>query len=194
MGRTAKFDATQILDAALAVVAERGPVAATMAAIADRLGAPVGSIYHRFGSRDLLLATLWIRGVQRFQRGFITALQADDAEAAALHTVLWCRENPAEAAVLLLYRREDLAAQWPDELGEQLTGLNVEAEQAFKDFARRHDGSDWNQLVFAILDVPLGAVRRHIGDGDPPPPWVDDLVRTACRAVLANSVPEKGKS
>jgi AcrR family transcriptional regulator len=184
VGRPAKFDAEQILDAALAIVAGRGPGAASMAAIAAELGAPVGSIYHRFASRDLLLAELWIRGIRRFQRGLIEALQRDDTEAVALHTVRWCRANPAEAAVLLLYRREDLATRWPEELGERLGDLNTAAERAFGAFALRRPEVERNRLVFALIDIPMGAVRRHVANGQPPPPWVDGLVVTACRAVL----------
>ena len=59
------------MDAAMRLVAEGGPNAATVAGIAGALGAPVGSIYHRFKSRDLLLARLWIRTVKRFQVGFL---------------------------------------------------------------------------------------------------------------------------
>jgi AcrR family transcriptional regulator len=119
--RPAKFDEDQILDAALRLVADGGPNAATIAAIADALGALVGSIYHLFRSRDLLLAKLWIRTVKRFQAGFLRALEADDLDAAALgaalHNLEWTREHPDEARVLLLYRREDLAERWPEELG-----------------------------------------------------------------------------
>ncbi|MEU8124412.1 TetR/AcrR family transcriptional regulator [Spirillospora sp. NPDC049024] len=184
MGRPAKFSEDRILDAALAVTAEGGPAAATIAAIADRLGAPSGSLYHRFGSRDLLLATLWTRCVRRFQDGFVAALDADDAEAAALHTPRWCRENPAEAAVLLLHRRRDLAAAWPAELAEPLDALNARAAGALTAFARRR-GVDRDRLVFATVDVPYGAVRRHLLDRRPPPARVDELIATTCRAVLA---------
>ncbi|MFD0539407.1 TetR/AcrR family transcriptional regulator [Actinomadura luteofluorescens] len=136
MGRPAKFGEDRILDAALAVTAEGGPAAATIAAIAERLGAPSGSLYHRFGSRDLLLATLWTRCVRRFQDGFVAALDAGDAEAAALHTPRWCRGHPAEAAVLLLHRRRDLAAAWPAELAAPLEALNARAADALSAFAR----------------------------------------------------------
>jgi AcrR family transcriptional regulator len=186
MGRPPKYEAEQILDAALLLVAEQGPAAATVAAIAGRLGAPTGSIYHRFGSRDLILANLWIRGIRRFQRGFIDALHADDAEAAALHVVAWCREHPVEASVLLLHRREDLATQWPEDLGDQLDSLNGEAETAYRMFAGRHPDTDGNRPAFALFDLPLGAVRRHISDRLPPPPWVDELVLTAVRAILGS--------
>lgn len=184
MGRPAKFDAEQILDAAVAIAMERGPAAITVTGIAARLGAPVGSLYHRFASRDLLLAQLWIRGIRRYQQGLIDALNADDADATALHSVRWCRTHPAEASILLLYRREDLAAQWPAELGADLACLNDAGAAALDAYARRHPELDYRRLVFALVDIPLGAVRRHIADGKPPPAWVDDLVLTAVRAVL----------
>jgi AcrR family transcriptional regulator len=184
MGRPAKFSQTQILDAAVEIAAEGGPGAVTMAAISARLGAPTGSLYHRFGSRDLLLAELWLRGVREFQRGFAAALAAGDAEAAALHTPRWCREHPAEAAVLLLHRREDLAAQWPAELGDDLAALNAQVATALDEFTAGRPGLDRERLVFAVIDVPYGAVRRHLMARRSPPPLVDDLIIATCRTVL----------
>jgi AcrR family transcriptional regulator len=187
MGRPAKFTEDRILDAALAVTAAHGPAAATIAAIARRLGAPSGSLYHRFGSRDLLLAGLWTRCVRRFQDGFVAALAEDDAEGAALHTPRWCRQHPDEAAVLLLYRREDLAAEWPGELGVELEALGREAADALDAFTGRHPGLGRERLVFATVDVPYGAVRRHLLARRPPPLQVDDLIARTCRAVLSDA-------
>lgn len=184
MGRPAKFSQDQILDAALAIVAGSGPGAATMAAIAARLDGPTGSLYHRFGSRDLLIATLWLRTVRRFQDGFVSALAAGDAEAAALHVPRWCRAHPAEAALLLLHRREDLAARWPAELGHALDRCDARVAAALNDFAAR-SGVDRERLVFAVVDVPYGAVRRHLLGRRSPPSSVDELIVSACRAVLA---------
>jgi AcrR family transcriptional regulator len=190
MGRSAKFGQDEILDAALAITAESGPASATMAAIAARAGAPTGSLYHRFRSRDLLLGTLWIRGVRRFQRGFVEALAADDARAAALHTPRWCRRHPAESALLILHRRQDLAAVWPDELGQDLDALNTQLSDAMSSFIARHPGVEHERLIFATVDVPYGAVRRHLLAGRPPPPLVDELITAACRGLL----PQPGDS
>jgi AcrR family transcriptional regulator len=184
VGRSAKFSQGQILDAALVIAAEEGPGAVTMAAIAARLGAPIGSLYHRFGSRDLLLATLWLRSVRSFQRGLIVALAAGDAQAAALHTPRWCRQQPAEATMLLLYRRQDLATRWPTELREDLTAVNAEVSAALSTFAARHPTIDHERLVFAVVDVPYGAVRRYLLDRQPPPRLVDELIVATCRAIL----------
>ena len=193
MPRPAKFTEDEMLDAALRLVAEGGPGAATIVGIAGLLGAPVGSIYHRFASRDLLLARLWIRTIKSFQRGFLEALEADDLDeaalGAALYNVEWTREHLEEARVLLLYRREDLAERWPEELGEDLAALNDDVERAVRDHALRRYGEGAGvegvrRVVFALVDVPYAAGRRHIVNGEPPPPLVDELVTEALRHVL----------
>jgi AcrR family transcriptional regulator len=66
MGHPA-FNNADFLNATLALVAEHGPSAVTVAAIAGKLKAPIGSFYHRFASRDVLLAELWLNTVLSFQ-------------------------------------------------------------------------------------------------------------------------------
>ena len=194
MPRPAKFTEGQILDATMRLIADGGPGAATVNGIAELLGASVGSIYHRFRSHDLLLARLWIRTIKRFQRGFLDALAVDDLDRAALgaaqYNVDWPREHLDEARVLLRYRREELAERWPEELGEELATINAEVFAAMRDHAVRRYGQDADaaavrRVVFALVDVPYAAGRRHLIAGEPPPPWIDDLVAATCRCVLA---------
>jgi len=192
MGRPAKFNTEQILDATAQLVAEGGPRLATVAGIAERLGAPTGSIYHRFNSRDLLLARLWIRTVRRSQEGFVAALSQDDVEKAALHAALhvprWSRSNLDDACVLVLYRREQLAEQWPEELGAELATLNDAIKAGVRAFVRRRFGSvtkgNLDVTSFALLDVPYAAVRRYLINSSPPPPSVDDLIARTVRCIL----------
>ena len=192
MGRPAKFNTEQILDATAQLVAEGGPRLATVAGIAERLGAPTGSIYHRFNSRDLLLARLWIRTVRRSQEGFVAALSQDDVEKAALdaalHVPRWSRSNLDDACVLVLYRREQLAEQWPEELGAELATLNDAIKAGVRGFVRRRFGSvtkaNLDVTSFALLDVPYAAVRRYLINSSPPPPSVDDLIARTVRCIL----------
>ncbi len=192
MPRRPKFTEDEILDAALALVADAGPDAATIAAISRRAGAPSGSIYHRFRSRELLLARLWTRTVRRFQLGFLRAFDADSLDGAAtdaaLHVVRWSREHPDQARVLVLYRREDLAARWPQELGDELAAVNADVDQALRGHARRRYGRDDAQalqrVALALVDIPYAAARRHLLAGNAPPPTLDPLVVAAAHAVL----------
>lgn len=192
MGRPAVFTSEQILDTAARLLAEGGPRSATVAAIAERLGAPTGSIYHRFESRDLLLARLWIRTAHRAQRGFLTAIERADVEKAAveaaLHLPRWSRANLDEARVMLLHRREDLAERWPDQLGSELATLNTAIVEAVEGFVRRRFGAvtkaNMATVTFALLDVPYAAVRRYLLTGVPPPRDVDRLVTATCRCLL----------
>jgi AcrR family transcriptional regulator len=195
--RPAKFTEGQILDAALRLVAEGGPGAATIAGIAGLMGAPVGSIYHRFTSRDLLLARLWIRTVKGFQGGFIQALGADDLDeaalGAALYNVDWTREHLQEARVLLLYRREELAERWPEELGEELASINADVEAAVVNHAVRRygegvDAAALRRVVFVLVDVPYAVGRRHLINGEPPPPLADELVIETLQCVLIDGM------
>jgi AcrR family transcriptional regulator len=192
VGRPPKFDSQQILDATAVLIAEGGPGQATVASIAARLGAPSGSIYHRFESRDLLLARLWIRTVHRAQEGFLAALAIEDLREAATEAVLhiprWSRQFRAEASVLLLYRREDLADRWPDELGVELTELNTDLQGALRLFTRRRFGrvtpSHLQTVAFALIDVPYAACRRYLLAGNAPPASVDELVVRTCVCTL----------
>lgn len=193
MGRTAKYTDQDILDAALGLVAEDGAHAATVVAIAKRLGAPSGSIYHRFASRDLILAALWIRTVKRFQRGFLEALSCDEPLDAAMravsHVLQWSADHRREAKVLTLYRREDLGALWPEELGDELATLNDDVKHAVAAFAAAHygqvDPATLGKAQFALIEIPYAAVR-HIIRGEPPPPWLENATIAASMAVLAS--------
>jgi AcrR family transcriptional regulator len=194
MGRSPKYDKQSIATAALELVAEGGPRAATVSAIADRLGAPTGSIYHRYGSRDLLLAELWMTVVEGYQDGFIVALgEQTDAVEAAVHAALymprWVRDHMNEARLLLLHRREHFVrGDWPDELVQRAEALKGQMVQAVKDYCRRRFGAvkrtATERARFALLDVPFGAVKHYVQEAKPPPRLIDDLIEQTVRAVL----------
>jgi AcrR family transcriptional regulator len=192
VGRPAKFDVDGILDATAALVADGGPTHATIANIAGTLGAPSGSIYHRFPTRDLVLAQLWIRTVRRAQLGFLDAITEPDVELSARRAVLhlphWTRSHLAEARVLLLYRRQDLADQWPGELGDELAHLNDGLRDAIVTFARRRFGRATKTTLtvtrYALIDIPYAGVRSYLADNRTPPPLLDNLIFTAAQAVL----------
>ncbi|MDT0308692.1 TetR family transcriptional regulator [Streptomyces sp. DSM 44917] len=195
MGRRPKFAEDDFLDAALGIAVARGAPAVTIADVAAAAGAPVGSVYHRFASRDLLLARLWVRSVRRVQRAFLDAPPGGDdpglaAERAVALALRWVAEHPGEARLLLLHRREDLVRRWPRELGEELAGLNDAVADALRGHARALYGRASKEAVervtFALVDIPYAAVRRRLASGEPLPPTLERMAVAACRAALAD--------
>ena len=57
MGRRAQYKNEDFLDAAQRLISKHGLASVTIAAIAKEIGAPIGSVYHRFESREILLAS-----------------------------------------------------------------------------------------------------------------------------------------
>ncbi|NEE35160.1 helix-turn-helix transcriptional regulator, partial [Streptomyces sp. SID7982] len=77
MARPPRFDSDQLLDAAVRLAADGGPAAVTMSAVAQAVGAPSGSVYHRFAGRPALLAEVWLRTVERFQEEYTHSLDQE---------------------------------------------------------------------------------------------------------------------
>src|SRR5579871_3504464 len=189
MGR-AKFSHDDFLGAALAVIAERGVGGVTVASVSERLGAPTGSFYHRFASRDILLGSLLLRAVEEFQSGMRAAAEAGDGLAAALHTPAWVRQHPDNARLLLLYDRKDfMQGEWPRELRDRVVEMTERMEMGSRRWARAifgRDGRDEIRLAqFLISELPVTTVRQHLLRGERPPPLVDRIITATYRAVLA---------
>jgi AcrR family transcriptional regulator len=193
MTRHALHFKDDILDATRTMVLERGVRSATVDAIADRSGAPVGSLYHHFGSRDRLLGALWVRAVRRSQNEFLTALRQRDPEQAAVAGAIsinrFVREHPADARLLAAFRREDLLrdARSPKVISE-LRELNRPLERAIADLARRLFGRATRraveQTLFAVIDIPMGSLRRHLLEGSKPPEWLDEIMEALVRTAI----------
>ncbi len=186
-----RFEQADFLAAALAIAAEHGPSAATVASITERLKAPVGSFYYRFSSRDLLLGELWLQTVLAFQQGITAALDAGDALAVSLHTPAWVREHLTEARLLLLYHRDDFGQPgWPQHLRDGVAAQSRQIETGiakFADLAFGREGADeLRRAQFLLAEVPVAAVRQHLFRREPPPPLVDDLIRITYHAVVAD--------
>jgi AcrR family transcriptional regulator len=186
-----KFSPEDFFAAALAIIAERGLPALTVASISARLKSPTGSFYHRFASRDVLLGELWLRAVLDFQAGVGKALDAGDGLAAALHTPAWARKHLDKARLLLLYDRSDFVqGDWPEELRGRIAEMTRRMEAGSRRRARvifGKDGREEQRLAqFLISELPVAVVRQHLTRGEKPPPLVDQLIRTTYAAVVAD--------
>lgn len=181
--------------AALRLVADRGPQAVTVAALAQELGAPVGSIYHRYRSREELLAELWMDVVEGFQHGFVAQLagaaDVEGAVAAASFMAAWTRQHPLEARLLLLHRRQDFVeGAWPADLVGRAAALDPQMGSALRAYAQRAfgraDADTMARLRYALLDAPFGGIKPYVQGRKRLPPLVDELIAATVRAVLGS--------
>jgi AcrR family transcriptional regulator len=162
----------------------------TVSSVTERLGAPSGSFYYRFPSRDVLLAELWLATALAFQQGFVAAIKAGDGLTAALHTPVWVRAHLDDACVFLLHHRDDFVqGGWPAALTARVAQQAQRVDACYKRFARdAFGGANAERLRlarFVLADVPKAAVSPHLRRREPPPLIVDDMIRITFRAVLS---------
>jgi AcrR family transcriptional regulator len=187
------YSTDEILDAARELVLTGGARAATLDAIVAASGAPKGSIYHRFPTLNALLAAMWVRSVRRSQACFIAELELEDAYEAAVAAGLAIHDfalaHPGDARLLASLRRVDLVESVTDpQLSASLEGLNDPLVESLRALARRLYGRGSRQAVertrLAVIDLPQGAVRRHLVSGTPIPRSTRPQLAAAIRGAL----------
>jgi AcrR family transcriptional regulator len=185
-----------ILDVSRDLVLRDGARSVTVDRIVAASGAPKGSVYYRFSTVDDLLATMWLRAVRRSQARFLKPLSAggDPIEAAvaaglAVHDFAW--QEPADARLLAALRREDLVGEVTDPaLAVALQEVNNPLRAALTALARRLYGHATPDTVerttCAVVDLPQGAIRRHLVAGGAVPGGVRPQLTAAIRAALCD--------
>ncbi|WP_410873297.1 TetR/AcrR family transcriptional regulator [Nocardia sp. A7] len=191
MGRPPLHDRDSFLDSAARLFAAGGARSVTMAAVARTAGAPSGSVYHRFPDRPALLAALWLRSSRKFfdeyTRSVGTTPGLDDAIAASAWIVDWCRDNFAEATVLQAGTRAFEPDEWPQVARAELAEQAMAQKQALQAVVRAlavQSGHSHDRITFALIDMPLAAVRPYFNQGEPPPPRATELVRELAATLL----------
>lgn len=194
MGRPSKFRIDRVLDAALQVLERDGMRGLTVSAVCAEMGAPSGSLYHRFASRDALLVALWLRCAERFQGALVDAAEAQqaprDAARAVVRTFLErARSHRAEAMVLNLYRRTDLIeGDWPPDVRDRAQALERMYQEAMERLAQRlwpRGKPDIARMRFALLQLPLAVTVAEL-QGQPMQPRAVEWLEQATDAVLAD--------
>jgi len=192
MAPPTKHPTDRILDAARALALTDGPRAVSVAAIADASGAPAGTLYHRFGSRDGILRAAWLRALERFQARWLEAARDSDpveaGVAMATSVVAFARGCPDDARLLLTLRPQDLLDAGPGaDFRELQRAMNAPLEADLRRVARalhgRADARALDAVVRATVDLPYGAVRRH-AHKTTMPRWLERDVANAARQLL----------
>ncbi len=186
MARPTKYSDSMILDAMAAEVAAAGLDGASVAAVAARLGAPSGSVYHRFPSRKHLLGALWVRTLSSFhdalEFGAQNAASADLATRSVGALFDWIVSDPVGSALLLKFRTEDLISNdWPTDVRLAV----AEQNQRLADITNRvAEERNINPLdaILALVDFPTAAARRA---GVFDTPVVTDAIQLRTASIIA---------
>ncbi len=179
MVRTARFTEDDFIDAAISLVAEGGPAAATMQAIARRTGAPTGSIYHRFDSRSAILGAAWNSAYASFTATLAPLLHQRRAREAALAIIPWAEANPRRAAFLLLHDPVALFEDSPPPPAqrEALDRLEQAFDAAFRAcVAPAASDEALARARFLIFDGPIAILRPTLSRALPPPPHAARMI------------------
>ncbi|QEN12416.1 TetR/AcrR family transcriptional regulator [Mycolicibacterium sp. ELW1] len=192
-----KHETDAILDAARGLILTEGPRAASVAAIAKASGAPVGTLYHRFGNRDGVVTAVWLRALARFQERAMAAAGSDPLEVAvamALAALDFATDCTEDARVLLTIRPGDLRDAQPDpDFTATLAAMNAPLADRVAELARdlygRDDARSVDAVTRAIVDLPYAAVRRY-SHGDAMPSWARADLSASVRALLTAPVPD----
>jgi hypothetical protein len=124
----------------------------------------------------------------------VAALERDDpreaALAASMSIIDFCDEHPADARLLVAFRREDLVKTIPEgPFAEELAVLNRPVERAVAALAHRLYGratrAALDRTLLAVFDLPYGAVRRYLISGAPLPKALRADLSRAVAAVIA---------
>lgn len=182
----AKYNEDSFIESAIQIAAQCGIGAVSMASIASNAGAPIGSLYHRFDSRNTVLARAWLK-VRADFRGEVSCHWAGgDTWRAVEALVQWCRNKP-------VYARFMLQSDEAPDFGELSPALRaeLEADQAELDaaFARcaenlppsvEHAG---HVLRFLLIGAPVAIVKPFLSQDLPIPPSIDAVLRSSHDAV-----------
>src|SRR5262249_11715809 len=106
----------QILDAALRLFLSQGVAATTLDQIRRYSGASNGSIYHLFGGKESIAATVYVNALTTYHREFLEALRRNEGADESIRDVVrfhidWCKTHPDTARFLFTVREPRLLAQ-----------------------------------------------------------------------------------
>ncbi|WP_372024919.1 helix-turn-helix domain containing protein [Tistrella mobilis] len=182
MVRTPRFAAEDFVEAAIGLVAEGGPSAATMTSIARAVGAPTGSLYHRFDSRAAVMGAMWAALLDELAGILAPPLAAGRPAQAALALADWAAARPRPARALLLADLDTVLDAPPEgDTAAAIDAAEARIEAAFDACAARlgiaaEDAGARNRLRFLVIDAPVAALRPALKAGRMPGPGERRLI------------------
>lgn len=184
MGRVTTFDDVTVYRAVGRDLALNGRT--TIASLQALTGLSSGSLYHRFGSREQLMAEAWLHTIGLFQELAAKGMAKGGLGGAvevALATPQFCRSERDLGMLLVCGRPAEFLtdALTPDQKAA-LDALNRQAAKRISSLALELDRPVM-ECRLALVAFPLGAVRTFMPGADVPRS-VDATIRKAVLAIL----------
>ncbi|SDK55171.1 transcriptional regulator, TetR family [Nocardioides sp. YR527] len=196
MSRQRRHTLDDLLDVAEQIVTSGDPSGLTLRSLATASGASNGTIYHAFGSKDVLLARLWLRSWCRLGDLMAEAMgeraraRGEDAVVAvALTPVEFVRRFPASARLFFAQRRDQLfSADLPPEIETELASVQERFVEVLIALARgvwdRGDRIAVEAIAVCVVDLPGGILRRCLLEDREADEATAARLEAAVRAIL----------
>lgn len=204
MGRPRHHDLDELLDHGRRLWVEHGVGGVTIRALSVASGASNGAIYHAFGSRDAVLASIWAREAGRFltfQRDLVEeairdADPVDGLVAAALAPAAYAARDDHGARLLLTATLDHLLTPELDadrrtqlrRLQRDLGGLIAELATALWN---RRDDPAITTVRYCVVDLPGALLLKAKPVTDP---VAQHAVERAVRGIASSPPPTASSS
>ena len=174
MGRIQRFNIEDIQKGLCSLLREYGFGNFSMQLVASELNIPIGSLYHRYQSKDDMVADLWLSVIESFQNEFfkvlISNLEAIDAgKEAAIFVSRWMECEPEYAYLLAFVRKGDLNHKdWDLPYKKREKKIQITLRRNWKIWSESLSLgkiSDEETFVFqsVIVDIPISVCKPYIG-------------------------------
>ena len=194
MVRLAKYTDDSFIESAIQIAAQCGTSAVSMASIASKAGAPVGSLYHRFDSRGTVLARAWLKVRADFRRAVCGHWERGDTWGGVEALLQWCRSNPVYARFMLQSDDAPEFGELSSELLAELEGDQAALDAAFECCVQTlppQIDNPGHLLRFILIGAPVAIVKPFLSQDESVPSFIDAVLRSSHDAVCTWANPIK---
>ncbi|WP_291078169.1 TetR/AcrR family transcriptional regulator [Hyphomonas sp.] len=184
MGRKSTFLDRDIFEAAGLQIAKDGEF--RIQRLVEQTGVSTGSLYHRYGSREGLIASAWVDALEAFSANLLPELMAEDSKAgerAALVTPTFARRERAKAIILASGRQSQfLTGEASAELRARAQTINDNIAKAVAAFSKREtvtlEAARYGTMAFPLAVVMTYLPQKRV------PKSADDFILAAYRSAM----------
>lgn len=163
MGRRSTIDEQALFGIIGLTMAQEGLV--SIQSIVEQTGVSIGSLYHRYKSRQGLLAAAWFDAIDNFQKDFLEILPDCDRQTgveAALLTPRFSRLYHDRAVILSCCRKTQFINENAyEERAALCNSQNARMANEMKAFAKR-TGLALDDCYIGIVHYPMAVIRAYL--------------------------------